>query len=107
MQTAIAPSQPVIVCGPNAGKPRPINNVVLDQLTATKNVLIKLNRDGFTLKGKPRMGGISPVLVIRTCAKCAELDSIAVKFSKDLHGQYVVKETKIDGVRVQWIERDH
>lgn len=39
----------VIRHGPRAGQPRPISDIVLDGITAAREIAIRLKRNGFTI----------------------------------------------------------
>lgn len=99
---------PAIRYGINAGRPRPINEIILDGMTRARLVVIQLKRDGFTVIGVD-VDSARPTVQVMACKKTAELillnkacyyKWVSVQGAAEKHGQF-----QIDGVRVVWVER--
>ena len=104
---AIQQRAPIISHGPNAGQPRPSNDILLDRLHSAMAALIVLKRNGYQVINIA-LEGISPRLWIENCARCSELpEAITVKWGYDSLGAYQVREIKLHAVRVCWIVRGH
>lgn len=95
--------------GLNAGRPRPINEIILDGMTKARLAVIQLKRDGFTVIGVDINSAI-PTVQIMACKKAADMVSANkacyYKWNRsqgaaEKHGQF-----QIDGVRVVWVEND-
>lgn len=104
---AIQQRAPTITHGPNAGQPRPVNDIWLDRLHTAIAAVIVLKRNGHTVIDLA-LEGVSPRIWIENCARCAEMpEAYSIKWGFDAFGAYQVKEVKLDAVRVCWIVRGH
>lgn len=98
--------QPVIAMGINAGKFRPITDLMLDRATALKQTIIELKRRGFTVIGGD-IHGARPSVLIETSSRCqALIDSGEAHYNyrsaEYRKGQFLVGEC-----HVVWIEQGH
>ena len=102
------PTHPHIGSGPNAGKLRPITDIVIDGLTRARSVAIKLKRNGFTVINCIT-DSTMPTVQIQADSNTQELIrfNLACYYKwctfngvRERHGQF-----HADGVRVLWIER--
>lgn len=103
----------VIRCGPRAGQPRPITDIVLDGLSAAKIVAIKLKRNGLTVIGATVDNGM-PTVQVAACRLTAELvEHDAAAYYKhttlggvaERHGVFTAETDDGRKVRVLWVER--
>lgn len=62
--TATVHRLPTIARGPRAGQPRPVTDIVLDGLTAAKEVAVTLKRNGFVVIGADIDGGQRPTVQV-------------------------------------------
>ncbi|MDD5176792.1 MAG: hypothetical protein PHQ05_10260 [Sterolibacterium sp.] len=103
-----APIRPLIAKGRNAGQFRPLNDIILDRLSAVKSAVVILRRDGFSVIDVDHMKGLLPRIWIESSARCAKFaDAFTVKWATDADGPYQVNETRIGEVRVCWTVRGH
>lgn len=114
MNTATLEAEPVIDTvvpriqqGKNAGQPVSITDVVTDRLRELLEASKILRTRRFVIVGVDVLGGHSPRITISTCAACQDLGGIPVEWETDALGRYTRMQARLNGVRVQWIERGH
>lgn len=104
-----------IAHGPNAGRLQPITDIVLDGITAAREIAIKLKRNGFTVINCIVGNGL-PTVQVASCRLTQEMIAAdAACYYKhstvggipERHGQFQAEATDGKKVRVVWVERGH
>lgn len=103
----------VIRHGPRAGQPRPITDIVLDGITAAREIAIRLKRNGFTVINCIVGSGL-PTVQVAACRLTAELIAAGgaadfmqttVSGTPERHFSFNTETNDGRAVRVIWVER--
>lgn len=96
--------------GPNAGQPRPMNEIYLDRLTSVIAAVVVLKKNGFSVSDI-NLNTALPTITIDHVAKCEEL--IAAGLAHDNGGgvsdgvHWREMASKLNGCLVVWREKAH
>lgn len=100
---------PLIAKGTNAGQQRPMTDLVLDGLTAIKDVVVKLKRNGMTVIGAHADSGVPTVQVDRHRLIDELLEAGQAGYYRDNHteryGEFFGEANDGTKVRVVWVEK--
>lgn len=100
-----APASAAIRPGPGAGAPRPLNDLMLDRLTAAKRAVVALKREGYTVIDV-RLAGCRPLIEVQNHPHLAELiESQRACYYIYRHGPCGperVGQFELEGCRVIW-----
>lgn len=102
---------PLIKSGPNAGKPRQLNEVLLSRISAVRDVLIKVRNSGY-LATDIRLDGVRPSIVLEYHDDFSRLvdEGVACYYIWQSDPRGVPErlgQFHVDGVRLIWRERGH
>lgn len=98
--------QPVIAKGVNAGRFRPITDLMLDRATAMKATIVQLKQRGFTVIGGD-INGARPSILIEVCIACQQLIESGEACYNVRGPDYRYGQWLLGDCHVVWIERGH
>lgn len=95
----------VIAKGPNAGMPRPQADVLIDQSTELKRILVALKKNGFQpVCATLSIGTMPNIMVLPNAATRKLIESDQGNYYALGHN-YRKGQARLDGFRIAWEER--
>lgn len=104
--SSVLTHQPIIAKGANAGRFRPITDLMLDRATAMKATIVQLKLQGFTVIGGD-INGARPSILIEVCTKCQELITSGQAVYNVRGPDYRQGQWLLGDCHVVWMERGH
>ncbi len=82
------------------------NQPIIDAITRSKNVAVKLCHQGFKVIGI-YIGNRNPIITINPAKRCAALEGTLIKRLRLQNCLVLTYVAHIDGVQVEWMVPDH